>query len=172
MCTNHGPELWQRRALPQSHCKTYPDYSKFHWVNTKLKYSNYQYPPSAQTLRPPTVNTGYPSNGYTMNRTSSPGSSDSGYGTRTLPKDSPIPQPSYPTQSYPVQNSPFQNYSTQGYSPQSYFSNRQPSQQSPTYPYSNARSPSSEFIEAAPISSSKHKKERRIRYNTVSIRLC
>ncbi|KAM0795279.1 hypothetical protein BDR22DRAFT_618707 [Usnea florida] len=125
-------------------------------------YSNYQYPPSTQTLRPPTVNTGYPSNGYNMNRTSSHGSSDSGYGTRTPSVASPTPQPSYSNQSYLVQNSPLQSYSTLGYPSQSYFSNGQPSQQTPTSPYSDARSPSIEIVRTAPVSSSKHKKERRI----------
>ena len=126
---------------------------KPHWIDTRLKYSNYPYPSSAQTLRPPTVNTGYPSSGYYMNRTSSHGSSDSGYGTRTPSVASPTPQPSYPTQSYPVQN-----YSTQGY-----FSNGQLSQQSSTYSYSDARSPGIEVVQTAPVSSSRHKRERRIR---------
>ena len=153
--------MWQRRNLPQSDCKKSLEHCRLNWTDTRLKYSNYQYP--AQTLRPPTFNAGYSSNGYNMNRTSSHSSSDSGYGTRTPSVASPTPQPSYPTQSYPVQNIPFQSYSTQGYSTQSYSSNRQLSQQSPTYPYSDARSPPIEFIETAPVSSSKHKKERRIR---------
>ena len=150
--------MWQPRNLPQLHCKTYLEYSKPHWIDTRVKYSNYPYTPSGQTLMPPTVNTGYPSNCYYMNRTSSHGSSDSGYGTRTPSVASPTPQPSYPTQSYPVQNNSFQNYSTQ-----SYFPSRQLSPQSPTYTYSDARSPSIEVVQTAPVSSSKHKKERRIR---------
>ena len=153
----------QWRNLSRSDCKTSLEHSKPHWIDTRLKYSNHQYQPSAQTLRPPVFTTGYSSNGYDMNRTSSHSSSDSGYGTRTPSVASPKPQPSYPTQSYLVQNSPFQTYSTQGYSGQSYFSNRQLSQQSPTYPYSDGRSPSIELVETAPVSSSRHKKERRIR---------
>ena len=146
--------MWQRRNVPQPTCKTYLDYSTPHWIDTRLKYNNYPYTPSAQSLRPPTVNAGYSSNGYYMNRTSSHSSSDSGYGTRTPSVASPTPQPSYPTQSYPIQNSSFQNYSSQ-----SYF----PSQQSPTYAYNAPRNPSIEVVQTAPVSSSKHKKERRIR---------
>ena len=149
--------MWQQRNPLQPECKTRLEYGKPHRIDTIVKYSDYSY---TQTLRPPTVNL---SNGQYMNRTSSHSSSDSGYGTRTPSVASPAPQPSYPTQSYPVQNSPFQNYSTQGYSNQSYFPNGQLSHQSPTYPYSDARSPNIEVVQTAPVSSSKHKKERRIR---------
>ena len=155
--------MWQWRNLSQSDCKTSLEHSRPCWIDTRFKYSNYQYPPSTQTLRPPIVNTGYPSNGYIMNRTSSHGSSDSGYGTRTPSVASPVPQSGYPTQSYPVQNSPYQNYSPRGSSNQSYFPDLQLSQQSPTYPYSDARSPSIEVVHSAPVSSSKHKKERKNR---------
>ena len=95
--------------------------------------------------------------------TSSHGSSDSGYGTMTPSVASPTPQPSYSTQSYPVQKSSFQNYSTQ-----SCF----PSQQSPTYTYNAPRNPSIEVVQTAPVSSSKHAKKRRLRYDTVPICLC
>ena len=157
---NHVPDMWQPRNLPRSNCKTRLECGKPHCIDTTVKYSDYSY---NQTLRPPTFNTGYRSNGHNMDRTSSHGSSDSGYGTRTPSVASPAPQPSYPTQIYPVQNSPYQNYSTPGYSSQSYFPNRQLSQQNPTYTYSDAQSPSIEVIKTAPISSSRHKKEHKIR---------
>ena len=139
------------------------EYSKPHWIDTRFKYNDYPYPPSAQTLRPPTVNSGYPSNDYYMDRTSSHSSSDQGYCTRTPSVASPTPQPSYPTQSSPVEKSSFQNYSTQ-----SYF----PSQQSPTYTYNAPRNPGIEVVQTAPVSTSKHEKKRRLRYDTVPICLC
>ena len=160
--------MWQPRALPQLPCKTCLEYSKPHWIDTRVKYSNYPYTPSAQTLRPPTFNTGYPSYSHDIDRESSHGSSDSGYGTRTPSVASASPKPSYPTQSYPVQNSPFQNYSTQ-----SYFPNRQLSQEGPTYFYSDARCSSSiETFHGAPLSASEHREERRVRYGTIPVCLC
>ncbi len=99
--------------------------------------SGYQYTYGYQSLRPPTLNTGFPSSSHSMNITNT--SSDSGYTTENPSVASPIQQQSYPVQSYPVQ------------------------QQSANYSYGNQRSPGIEVVRAAPVSSSKNKKERRLR---------
>ncbi|KAF6218536.1 hypothetical protein HO133_005885 [Letharia lupina] len=91
----------------------------------------YQYPHGNQNLRPPPLNTSYSC--YSMNRTSSHGSSDSGYVTSHVPS-------------------------------------RQLSQQSPSYSYDNQRSPDIEVVHAAPVSSSRHKKERRLSCGHISSR--
>lgn len=122
-----------------------------------LKLSEY-FTQGYKTLRPPPLNTGHSGNAYSMNRTSSHGSSDSGYATRTPSVASPTQHQSYPVQSYPVSS-----YSVQSYPAQNYTHSRQPSQQSSSYSYSNQLSPEIEVVRAAPISSSKHKKERRLR---------
>ena len=157
--------MCQWRGQPHSHCKAYIQYSQPR--RTKNIFKLPSGPPSYQpqqhygdqyklgypTLRPPPLNTGYPSSGHSMNRTSSHGSSDSGYATGAPSVASPIPQQSYPIQGYPVQSYPVQ----------SYVPNRQLSQQSGNYSYGIQRSPNIEVFHAAPVSSSKHKKERRLR---------
>lgn len=117
--------------------------------------SGYQYPHGNQNLRPPPLNTSYSC--YSMNRTSSHGSSDSGYGTKTPSVASPRTQQSYPDQSYPDQSYPVQSYPVTSHVP-----SRQLSQQSTSYSYDNQRSPDIEVVHAAPVSSSRHKKERRL----------
>lgn len=117
---------------------------RFQYQYPHQPYANgYQYTQGYQTLRPPPLNTGHTPNSYSIERTSSHGSSDSGYATRAPSVASPA---SY--QSYPVQG----NYQS-----------RQPSQQSSSYSYSNHVRPEIEVIRAAPVSSSRHKKERRLR---------
>lgn len=87
-----------------------------------------------------------------MNRTSSYGSSDSGYATRTPSVASPVSQQSYPTQSYPPQRYPVQSYGA----------GRQLGPQNASYSDGHQRSPDIEVVHGAPVSSSKHKKERRL----------
>lgn len=118
--------------------------------------SGYKYTHEYQTLRPPQLNTGSSSNGYSMDRTSSHGSNDSGYFTRAPSVASPTLQQSYPMQSYPAQSYPIQSYPAQSYVPTG-----QLSQQSTDYSYGNQRSPNVEVVRAPPVSSSRHKKERR-----------
>lgn len=115
--------------------------------------SGNQYTYGYQTLRPPPINTGYLHNAQPMNRTSSYGSSDSGYATRTPSVASPVSQQSYSTPSYPLRD----------YSVQSYGAGRQLGQQNASYSDGNQRSPDIEVVHAAPVSSSRHKKERRLR---------
>ena len=86
-----------------------------------------------------------------MKRTSSNGSTDSGYATRAPSVASSTLHQSYPIQSH------------------DYAPSRHPSQQSSSYSYSNQVSPEIEVIRAAPEYSSKQKKMRRLRYDTTLI---
>ena len=120
---------------------------------------------------------------YPMKRTSSHGSSDSGYATRTLSVTSsapcqncrsqspsfqsyPVqsyPVQSYPAQSYPAQSYPVQSYPVQSYPVQSYVQSQQLNQQSADYSHGNQISPDVGIIHAAPIVPTTHWKRRRLR---------
>ena len=83
-----------------------------------------------------------------MDHTHSHGPSDSGLGTRAPSVASRTLQSGCANQDYPVQ---------------SYISGCQLSQQDATYSYGNQRSSDSGFAHAAYVSSSKHKRGRRLR---------
>ncbi|KAL9136042.1 MAG: hypothetical protein Q9175_002751 [Cornicularia normoerica] len=154
-------------SSPYKRQETIPYSSPIPSNEPQQQYANYTH--GYSNLRPPPLNTAYLSSGLSMNRTSSHGSSDSGYATRTPSVASPISQQNYPAQSYPVQSYavqsyyPAQSYSVQSYPVQSCGSSRQLSQPSADDSYRNQRNPGIEIVHTPPVSSSKHKKERRPR---------
>ena len=111
-----------------------------------------------QSLRPPHIASGspYPYSRIPKNRADTvgtEGSNDSGYATRSKSVASSVSQESYPAPSYQVQ----------GYPAQSFGAGRQPAQQSASYFDGIQRSPDTELVHGARVSSTKHKKERRLR---------
>ena len=119
-------------SYPLNHASHHPQ---------KQHSSEYGYTPGYQTLQPPPLYLRYLSTGKFINRTSSHGSSDSGYAT----KASSIASTSY--QRYPIQSS--------DPSPQL-------SQQNAIHSYGNQRSHDTEALRIASTSSSIHK-ERKLR---------